>query len=685
MEITSKFYLSLYKGGSTGQGNSLAQMVSMSKKIVGLTGTLLNGYASSIFYILYRLNPTLMNKKLSFEYGSVKRFVKDFGAFEDTYEAKDVDEKGVVTKKGRKIGTSKEKPKISPMLLSVLLEMTIFLRLDEIKMDEGKGLPDYNEEVVLVDMEEDIKSDYLTYIRKLSNKIKDKNFEYLGNLANDAICVPDMPFNVHSAQNTVFYEPKYKRKDFGLINKEKELIEHIKKELDQNRKCLVYAHFTGKGIGLSLKEILEEQFPNKTIKFLPVTVKAKKRQAWIKGNPCDVLICNPELVKTGLDLLEFPTIIFYETTYNVFTLKQASRRSWRLGQINDVIVKFFAYEDTPQHKALELIGGKVAAANSLEGRLSGDDDLSSMGEEDDNIQLALARSIMNNESSNKNIEMTSIKNFGNDREWDNFELYYKYKVKEESKLKTEELNIGDIVKLRDTYAEVQKQEGLKVIYGEATKYKYEFLENVVHEIVDVEFAEEDFVVNLDKDTPIKTEEVKEIVKPEIKDMYRNLSEKIHRFYRAGIIDQTFIDKIAKLETEDCTIQELPLNEEKTFYRITLCRKTNTLSLLDIDEDTLICVWTLDEVTKICEDARNNFKVLTNTIKKSITDYKKRDKEEIPTFDNLLEYDGEITSTKKFFYKKSKVKGKKVIEKIEITDDNIKKVIPKGESVQLSLF
>lgn len=82
---------------------------------------------------------------------------------------------------------------------------------------------------------------------------------------------------------------------------------------------------------------------------------------------------------------------------------------------------------------------------------------------------------------------------------------------------------------------------------------------------------------------------------------------------------------------------------------------------------------------------NNFKVLTNTIKKSIADYKKIDKEEIPTFNNLLEYDGEITSTKKLFYKKSKVKGKKVIEKIEITDENIKKVIPKGESVQLSLF
>lgn len=53
-----------YKGGATGQGNALAQMASMSKKILGLTGTLLNGYASSLFYILYRLNPYMMKKDL---------------------------------------------------------------------------------------------------------------------------------------------------------------------------------------------------------------------------------------------------------------------------------------------------------------------------------------------------------------------------------------------------------------------------------------------------------------------------------------------------------------------------------------------------------------------------------------------------------------------------------------------
>lgn len=414
-----------YKGGATGQGNALAQFASMSKKIIGLTGTLLNGYASSLFYILYRLNPNLMKKKLGYDYNQVKHFVETYGAHEEVVEAKEVTHEGVVTKMGRQI-TLKEKPKISPYLLSILLEMTIFLRLDEIKM-EGLGLPDYEEIIELVEMEENLKKPYLSYLGAISSKIrKDKRF--LGNLATDAIAVPDMPFQIHSAQNEIFYEPEFTREDYGYTNKEKKLLEIVKSELNQGRKCLVYVHFSNKGVASDITEMLNNELPQYDTKFLSPTVAANKRQSWIENNPSDVLICNPELVKTGLDLLQFPTIIFYETTYNVFTLKQASRRSWRIGQKDDVKVVFMAYSDTPQHKALELIGAKVASANSLEGRLSGDDDLSSMGDTEDNIQLALAKAILKGESSSKDIKMSSIKNFGNDRDYDKFEIWYKKQI-----------------------------------------------------------------------------------------------------------------------------------------------------------------------------------------------------------------------------------------------------------------
>jgi hypothetical protein len=40
------------KGGDTGQGNAFGALISKSKKVLGLTGTLINGYAESVFYSL---------------------------------------------------------------------------------------------------------------------------------------------------------------------------------------------------------------------------------------------------------------------------------------------------------------------------------------------------------------------------------------------------------------------------------------------------------------------------------------------------------------------------------------------------------------------------------------------------------------------------------------------------------
>ena len=32
----------------------------------------------------------------------------------------------------------------------------------------------------------------------------------------------------------------------------------------------------------------------------------------------DVMICHPRLVQTGLDLIDFPTLIWYETEFSIF-------------------------------------------------------------------------------------------------------------------------------------------------------------------------------------------------------------------------------------------------------------------------------------------------------------------------------------------------------------------------------
>jgi hypothetical protein len=105
-----------------------------------------------------------------------------------------------------------------------------------------------------------------------------------------------------------------------------------------------------------------------------------------------VVICHPKLVETGLDLLDFPTIIFYESGYSLHTLRQASRRSWRIGQRRPVRVKFLCSEGTMQTSCLRLMGKKLLVALTMEGKFAGEG-LQSMDEDDDMLS-AMARELV---------------------------------------------------------------------------------------------------------------------------------------------------------------------------------------------------------------------------------------------------------------------------------------------------
>ena len=67
----------------------------------------------------------------------------------------------------------------------------------------------------------------------------------------------------------------------------------------------------------------------------------------------------------------FTTLIFYSMGYNLFTLRQAARRSWRINQTAPrVEVYMLYYVDTMQAKAMKLMASKLAVAGIIEGNLS---------------------------------------------------------------------------------------------------------------------------------------------------------------------------------------------------------------------------------------------------------------------------------------------------------------------------
>ena len=113
------------------------------------------------------------------------------------------------------------------------------------------------------------------------------------------------------------------------------------------------------------------------------------------GRGADVLIVHPKIVATGLDLLDFPTLLFYQIEYSTYTMRQASRRSWRIGQQQPIDVYHFAYRDTLQERALYHIARKTQASQMIEGDLGGDGlvALADSESESTTLMLALARSI----------------------------------------------------------------------------------------------------------------------------------------------------------------------------------------------------------------------------------------------------------------------------------------------------
>ena len=108
-----------------------------------------------------------------------------------------------------------------------------------------------------------------------------------------------------------------------------------------------------------------------------------------------MLITNPELVKTRLDLLAFPSIYFAQTGYNVYTVAQASRRSWRIGQQDAVKVYYACYEESAQVDCQELMAKKIKTALSTMGVMP-ETGLDVFDEEESEASLteALARQLL---------------------------------------------------------------------------------------------------------------------------------------------------------------------------------------------------------------------------------------------------------------------------------------------------
>ena len=83
--------------------------------------------------------------------------------------------------------------------------------------------------------------------------------------------------------------------------------------------------------------------------------------------------------------MDFPTTIWFESDYSVYTMRQASRGLLRIGRTKLVKVVFIAYRNSLQADALKLVAKKLQPS------------LAAYGDDGDDLMLALARKIVSGE------------------------------------------------------------------------------------------------------------------------------------------------------------------------------------------------------------------------------------------------------------------------------------------------
>lgn len=388
--------------GDTAQGNALGTLAACVDHIVVLTGTLLGGYAGDIYNVLFRLEPSKM-VQLGYEWGEsgLRSFSETYGVLEKITRIEPTDN---ACSKARTTTQVKRKPGASPLLFGhFLMEMAAFISLEDIACD----LPPYTEEVVGVEMDPPLRAAYA----RLEEAVKSAFKEHRGNHSvmsvglNALLMYPDRPYDVGDLFGWE-YNPETNRRERFLIAqtedldreclqaKERRLIEIVKADLKAGRRCHVYAVYTQKrDVTRRLETILARE--GIRVSVLTSDVPTEKREAWFERKlheGVQVTICHPKIIETGLDLLGHPSLIFYQSGYSLHTLRQASRRSWRIGQRQAVRVFHLHYADTMQSSCLRLMAKKMLVSLAMEGKFS-DGGLQSF-EEDDDMLTAMARELV---------------------------------------------------------------------------------------------------------------------------------------------------------------------------------------------------------------------------------------------------------------------------------------------------
>lgn len=363
-----------YKGRTTAIGAAFGAMVSAARYTVGLTGTLFGGYASTLYSLFLRLGnvPVLQ----AYGWDDEQRFVQENGVVADiTREVQRVNDAGHFSGEPMIESDQQELPGITANLGAVVQNQAIQVLLKHM----GFNLVNYHEDAVFLAMPDDITMAYRQLEDGGKAVIAFGGHDALSSYLQATLSYPYQPWT----PKTIASKRKQERVDSTVFPSDRVLPHHewlahyAAEQIQQGRRVLVYAEHTMQDD--ILQDVADKitrvaaQEHGATLKVAILrasTVKPGDRAAWFAQREAEgynVVLCNPRLVKTGLNLIGWPSIVVLEPVYSLYTLAQAVRRGFRPTQTRHCEVIYLCYADTMSERALSIAAEKLAALALLSG------------------------------------------------------------------------------------------------------------------------------------------------------------------------------------------------------------------------------------------------------------------------------------------------------------------------------
>ncbi len=382
---------------TSAQGRASTRLMAQIPEVLHLTGSSSNGYASSLFTMLWNASPEFRRE---FKRSEEERFVDLYGLRKRL--AQQVDREGKVQAFGAhsdrvqfKYTDKGDSPGVLPLLvLKHLLPVAVTIQKADLKLE----LPPHEEVVVSVRADADLRKRHTALVEAVVKQVKkdshtslagklwgalarlpsqaDRATEDTGNYDGDD---PDIP-----AGSYVVAYPESAGWSAGrivgvarplpaseLTAKERRLLEIVREELDAGRNVMV--HPWHEEVGVRLARVLADHLGEPVARLDAGKVIPAKREDWIDREVIEkrrrVLVVNPVAVQTGLNnLVWFQTSVWFENPgCNPVVYDQASGRIDRIGKRAPSKSVFLVY-DLPTQEALHrLLMHKAGVLRAIDG------------------------------------------------------------------------------------------------------------------------------------------------------------------------------------------------------------------------------------------------------------------------------------------------------------------------------